>query len=105
MLNVSRNCDGVWHHRTNKPSNSLVRLGDSGIKLRHDKDPTLSPAHGHCHFLTPDHTLNFHQRALVDELRAFRINGKGLSDALQSEEWYPLVLRLRREIERDEGSV
>jgi hypothetical protein len=85
-----------------KPSDCLVRLGNPGFELRHDKNPTLSLAHGHSHLFVPNRALDFHQRALVDQLRTFRIDGKGLRDISQSEERSFPVFRLGREVESNE---
>src|SRR6267154_6618451 len=99
---MSRNCGRVGHHCTDKPSGCLVRLGDPGFEVGHDKNPTLSVAHGHCHLFIPNRTLDFRQRAHVDQLRTFRIDGVGLGDISQSEERSFPVLRLGREVESNE---
>src|SRR5258708_459878 len=100
---MRRNCDRVGHHCTDKPSDRLIRLGNSSFELGHDKDPSLSLAHGHCHLFIPDRTLNFHQCALVDQLRTFRIDSKGLRDIFHSQEGSPPVLCLGGEVEGNEG--
>src|SRR6266849_8710368 len=99
---MSRNCDRVGRHCTDKPSNCLVRLGNPGFELRHDKNPTISLAHGHSPLFIPNRALDFHPRALVDQLWTFRIDGKGLCDISQSEERSFPVLRLGREVESNE---
>jgi len=87
---------------TRKPSDCFVSLGNSDFELGHDKDPALSFAHSPCYFFIPNRTLDFHQCTLVDELRALRVDGKGLGNIPQTEKWFLPVLGFHGEVKGNE---